>query len=440
MSPCPIRFTRRAAIRVAAGAAATTAIERTLSAQAGLTQPRPADSLVDAFGVVTHVHFDGTAYADHTAVLSWLKRLGVRHVRNRVTTDPAVLDAFAAMAEAGIGLQAVCGRLGDPQPMRELLDALAARVRPDSITALEAINEPNNQGRTWVAETRDKTRELHDARAAAGLTAVPLVAPALARVDAGGVEGASTREQARSLGDLRPWVDYGNIHVYSRGWQPTVDLAYFTQCAREVTGDLPIVCSETGYFTAADYRGPAEAVPLRVAGAYGPQALMEHLWAGERRMFRYELFDEPGVSTYDREASFGMVLPVDEGVTTTYFPKPDFAPMQRLLRLFADPGPPFRPQRLEIRLLDQPPDLKRLVFARRDGRVLICLWRDTPVYDPEKHVMTDQGRHDHVSIGLDRPREATVHRLTSGTSESFDPEARHAISLDPGVTVVSLGT
>ncbi len=404
--------------------------------------PAPADALVDAFGVVTHLHFAGSPYADHDAVLRWLGLLGARHVRNRLAPQADVLDAFARMATQGIDVQAVCGALGDEQSMDLLMDTVVRRY-PDPgavFSAFEGINEPNNDGVPWVAETRQKTIELRRARDARGLGGIPLVAPSLARVTAGGVEGADTLAQAASLGDLSAYVDFGNMHVYPRGLPPSEDIDYFARCAALVSGSRPVMCTEGGYFTAVDYQGGAFPVPPAVSAAYTPQMLLEHWNAGTARFFRYELFDDPGLGDVDREAAFGMVGSLDLAGAALNVPKPDFVTVRRLLAACADPGPAFTPPPVQMSLRG-PDDLRSALFARRDGTLVVCVWLDRPIYDPDsRRLLVDPTELVWTAeLGLPEKRAVTVQPLMSTA-----PPVRHArvrrlsVDLPSGVSLLTV--
>jgi trimeric autotransporter adhesin len=285
-------LTRRAVLRTGAvaGAIASTGVEPSAASARALVRVRPAiaDNLVDSFGIAVHVNHQKSVYGNHAMVADWLERLGVRHIRSRLALVPDVLDAFEHLAHKGIKIHATCGEFGDPQTMGEIMSTVRRRyAHPGRIfTAFEGINEPNNDGKLWIDETRKKTAGLHKARAQYGLRYIPIVAPALARVTSGGVQGNTTLEQARNLGDLSHLVDIGNMHVYPRGMQPSVDIAEFRRIARLVSGPGPVMCTEGGYFTAMGYHGGPNPVPEKVAAAYAPQHILEHWRAGTSRFFR----------------------------------------------------------------------------------------------------------------------------------------------------------
>jgi hypothetical protein len=438
--------TRRTALRsgaVLGAATGATAVGLSLDTAGAVTTttvtPRRADDLVESFGVCTHFNYQKSVYGQHDQVIDWLTRLGVRHVRSRLSPLRDVMDAFESLAGLGIQVDATCGMLGDPQTMDSLMKAVRTRFAdPEAVfSAFEGINEPNNDGVPWVQETRRKTRELFKARAAHGLTGIPIIAPSLASVTSGGVEGGTTAGQAAQLGDLTDAIDYGNTHIYPRGLQPSKEIDFFNAAAREVCGNRPIVCTEGGYFNAMGYQGGAWPVPEDVAAAYAPQQILEHWNAGTKRFFRYELLDEPNPSSTDREGTFGML-----NTGSTWTPKASFAPTRQLLRTFSDPGPAFTRVKLAMALTGGPSDLRSAVFAKRDGTHLIALWLDRPIYDPRQRTLLAPSLTapvETVQLTLGSPRNVTVQRLTNlGWSATYSRLQSRQIDLTPGVTILTL--
>lgn len=450
-------FTRRSVLSGSAAAAGlgTASLLHTLSAssaasasasapeQMGLpvVQPRAADDLVEAYGIVVHMNFRGSVYADHGRVIDWVQRLGARHVRSRLVPSDDVLDSFAEFARRGIKVQGTCGRFGEPQRMSTIMDAVRRRFDdPTQVFAgFEGINEPNNKDRPWVAETRRKTRELFRARAAAGLEAIPIVAPALKRVEFGGVEGDDTFEQARRLGSLADAVDLGNMHIYPQGRPPDEDIPFFRMAAERVAPDAPVMCTEGGYFTAMEYRGTSNPVTPSIAAAYAPQQLMEHWQSGVVRFYRYELLDEPNPGPQDREGTLGTVS-TDNG---NWRQKPDFAPVQRLLATFSDPGPDgFTPSPMRLDFRDRPRDLRWEAFGKRDGTKLLVLWLDRYLWQPvEGHQLVPSLAEplETVEIVLGRARDLQVERLNDlSFSARFRGVQRQTLGISAGVTIVTI--
>lgn len=342
----------------------------------------PADALVDTVGVNTHFNWRYSPYGDTERVVAAIDELGIRHVRDRVTRQTATRQAFSGLARSGTRVEGVCGALGDPETMAAVMDEVVANYADPTevFSAFEGINEPNNNGVPWVDETRAKIRDLHRERGLRGLQAVPIVGPALARVNGGGVEGDTTEGQSARLGDLTDVLDLGNIHVYPRVQTPSNDIDRFTAYQRLVCGQLPIVCTEGGYFNAMNYVGGAWPTPEDVAAKYLPKLIVEHWIRGTRRFFFYEFLDRYDPTNAERLSSFGLIGVPDQDPSASWRFKPGYVAVKNLLSIMADPGAPHSVRGIPMSVKGGT-DLRSTLFAKRDGSRYLALWRDVSCYD-----------------------------------------------------------
>lgn len=379
-----------------------------------LLRAASAERLAGSFGVVTHFHFLSSPYAQWERAVELVTELGVRHVRNKISASPNVRSAFARLAGSGVRIEGVCGAFGDPQSMAELLAEVVHGYDspPLVFSAFEGINEPNNNGVPWVVETRAKTQALYEQRALYGLTMIPIVGPALARVSAGGVEGADTEQQSKSLGNLTRWIDRGNIHVYPRGRSPSTDLDAFIEWQRQVCGNEPIFDTEGGYFTASNYQGGGNASTEDCVRQYVPREVMENWIRGVERFFLYELLDEPDTTQSRRESNFGMVSVSGQGSVATWTPKPHFFAMKNFIQILADPGPPHTVQGLACRLSGGGQDLRFSLVQKRTGSHYLCVWRDVSIYDPVARV-AQAVTPSTVEVTLGAPADVTEYKPSS---------------------------
>ncbi len=376
----------------------------------GRLPAKQAEALASAFGVVTHLHFGGSVYGQTQRVVDTVAQLGVRHVRNRLATIPPVLDGFREMAANGTRIEGVCGAFGDPQSMRQILDSVV-KAYPDPVavfSALEGINEPNNDGVPWVAETRSKTMDLFAERRRHGLEAIQIVGPSLARVTGGGVEGGTTQGQSLSLGDLSPWIDRGNIHVYPRARPPSTDLDMFIAWQRAVCANKPIYTTEGGFFTASNYHGGSNPTSEDAVRQYVPREIMENWIRGIERFFLYELLDDPDPSKAQRESNFGMLSVNGIGKTAAWTPKPHYYAMKNFLEILGDPGPEHAVTDLYCTLDGGGAELRTSVVQKRDGTHYLCVWRDVAVYDPKQRKNKAPSLTP-VTVSLARPADVTVY-------------------------------
>ena len=340
-----------------------------------------ADDLASAIGVVVHFNYTDKVYGQTDRVIETVADLGVRHVRNRITTSTAGRRGFTEMAKLGVKVNGVCGAFRDPQTMSAVM-AEVVRTYPDPtavFSAFESINEPNNDGVPWITETRAKTRDLYLQRNAYGLQSIPILSPALAR-STSGAEGGDTMTQSANLGDLSQYVDMGNIHVYPRGMTPSTDLDYFMAAQRNVTGNLPMVCTEGGYFTAENYSGGSNPVPASVAGKYVPRQIMEHWVRGNRRFFTYELLDDYDPTGADRESNLGLLRVSSDGTSGVWTPKPAYHAIRNFVSILGNPGESHNPGGMNISVTGVA-GLKTVLAKKRNGAAFLLMWRDVNCYD-----------------------------------------------------------
>lgn len=367
-----------------------------------------AEHLAAAVGVVIHLHFGGTVYAHTGRVVDAVSDLGVRHVRNRITRTTGGRQGFTELARRGVRINGVCGAAGDPQTMFEVFSEIM-RTYPDPtavFSSFEGINEPNLMGRPWVEETRLKTRGLWLQRQAQGLQEIPIVAPALARLEYGGVEGADTQAQSANLGSLAQYVDYGNIHVYPRGMNPGTDIDEFMGYQRAVVGNKPMYCTEGGYFTGMNYVGGSNPTPADTAAKYTPRQIMEHWSRGNQRFFNYELLDDHDPSGADRESNFGLLAVEGNGPDDRWTPKPAYTAIKNFVAILGDPGGSHAPRGLRLQVSGVP-DVKTALVAKRDRSRYLVMWRDVLSYDPRARQAVETSTRT-ASVAIGRPRDVQV--------------------------------
>lgn len=406
---------------------------------------RSAEEFADFYGICAQLNFLDTVYADHELALDLLAEIGVTQIRMRLDVRPEILDIIDSAAARGIRTQGIVGALGSVERPKDVLEIVRQRfAEPDRVfCGLENVNEPNTSTVPWVGETRQRAVELWDARNSLGLGGIPVIAPALARIRSGGVQGGDAAGQAAWLGDLSDVVDFGNMHVYPpRGGQPSLEIAEYRDVARIVCGDRPIMCTEGGYFTAAlDFDGGGQAVPEAVAADYATPLMLEHLIAGQARFFRFELLDDGSYETNQREATFGMARVVDLPLLPPVaVPKLDLAPVRTLLDLLSDRGGAAPAQRVTNAQVSASPGTRMVWFERSDGVALGCAWVDAPLFDQTTFNVTAwSDRLGYVRVELDRPRSGRLHRLGRFVEVAQqDATSRWESDLGPGLTVLEL--
>jgi hypothetical protein len=317
-----------------------------------------------------------------------------------------------------------------------------------AVDYFEGVNEPDIQpipegAPDWVTQTVESQQALHR---------TVKTTPAIAHVP---VVGPSITWSPERVGDLSPFLDYGNWHPYPGGKCPTCPDPYgqnldtFLPRYRAPSGAKPMVMTEAGYHNAVRREGdPHRAVSELAAGKYMPRLLLEHFNRGFARTYIYELVDgwsDPART--ESEANFGLLR--NDGSE-----KPAFRAVSSLLALLGDPGPPFAPGALDYGVSAGAADLHHTLLQKRDGRFFLALWLERSSYDTGARAnapddLAARGdltvSDESVAIRLQASvRFARVHRLTDDGSLSSAGEVRVSgpLSVPVGdrVTVVELSS
>jgi hypothetical protein len=254
--------------------------------------PEAASTFVQSLGINTHLGFPSTVYYGHSQnVISALQYLGINTIRDEppgYNHDPTTTAANDAVAAAGVQLDALLVGNG-PVDITDTIAETAAfeQAYPGSIAAIEGPNEINAWPITYdgitdnyaagVQVTQDLWTAVHSNPS---LEAVPVYALTLSY----GVTGVAAGEE--QLGDLAPYVTYGNAHIYDccNVWQG--NMPYWLPILKQDTPGMPMVITETGYTTT-----PSNVDELSAA-KYNLNTLLENALNGIVRTYLYELVDE----------------------------------------------------------------------------------------------------------------------------------------------------
>lgn len=329
--------------------------------------PRPAGSLVDAYGVNVHISGPTGPYGDTGRVLSALTGLGVRHVRNTLYGNiTQQWSSLRTLYANGIRSDLVMGDPRQPTDPAGLVQVIKAQFPTGLIDSVEGANEWNLSGDpAWVATDRAYQAKIWNAVKGDPATAgIPVLAPAL-----------GMRSGFSDLGDLSAYSDEGNVHLYSGAFAPDVALDDQVANAHLVVPGKPVVFTETGYHNAMNTKAGHVPTPEGVVGVYAPRVLLDHYVRGTARVYDYELLDEKAEPTLlDPEQHFGLLR-------SDWTPKPAYTALQTLLHAAADPGPDTPLQPLDYQVSGATPDVHQVLLQKHDGSYLLALWRDVSVYD-----------------------------------------------------------
>jgi hypothetical protein len=393
-----------------------------------LVTPSWSDALAESIGVNVKYHFKQTAYGNVAAVDALLAELGVRTIRDRQfpgDTSPSDLAHLSTLYSAGIRSHVTLGR-ADQAPYSDAdMDAMLAPVarNPERYVSVGGLNEPNASDRPadWAAVTRDHSRQISDRMGALGIPTeqVKRVAPALR--DAQPTLPADF--QALQETDIASYLDFGDFHRYPLSQGGTTTTSRVDErlaLAQAAFGGLPMYCTETGFNTAQPELVDFSAVPWDVQATLMVKVFCGMFARGVVRTFQYELLDDPDPTNADLESNWGLVAVFDGDLDRpqSWVRKTSFTALRDLIASVADPGTPYSPGPIGLRLSGGPPDLEGLVLQRRDGSSQLLLWRDVPLWD--------KGSLSRTSVA---PAMVTV---------ESDAGGRQRVAVADGVVTVSL--
>lgn len=308
---------------------------------------RPASAVTDAIGL--HVRLRYEMYADFPRVVERLKDLGVRHVYD---VSGSHLDRLAQLGALGIRIHVLVEENGDPEALARALGGTLASLQADW-----RFGKEWRQGlldEAWAARARRFAETLHRrVRAVSPLESVPLIGPSV-----------RYPYESELVGDLSAFADAGAINYWPSPAPPEVErLALELDGQRRVFPGKDLLITQTGYSTA-----PLAIVKVSeaVQARYLLRTHLEALRRGVSRTFANHLFD----FTRDPSAAdFGIGLVRQDGTA-----KPAFGALKALLAAFRDSGPAPQARALGFALDSDEPDLRQMLFAKRDGSFLIAAW------------------------------------------------------------------
>jgi hypothetical protein len=342
------------------------------SSQSFPENAKNADNFVDTIGVNVHLNYTDRVYFkqfDHLIKPNLLK-LGVRYIRDGVQNDPGVnrdhffYQRLRDLATSGIKFNLITDTMTD----YNLLDDVYSWTNL-AIVSFEGINEPDLDARisNWVAVVRAAQQKLYTTvKGHPALSRIPVIAPSV-------IKGH------KEVGDLSPWVDFGNLHNYFSGLNPEMDEGgsirwHLKNVAEPVTGSKPVISTETGWANALKGPDTPQGVPEDVVGKYMPRMFLTQFNRGIARTYSYEFIDE-GINPKDPEANFGLLR--NDGS-----PKPAYTALKSLINLLKDPGPSFKPGSLKYSLRGDTKSFQHTLLQKRNGDFYLAFWAGKSGWNP----------------------------------------------------------
>lgn len=389
-------------------------LEETVPGRADIALPgeqaRSASAFIDSLGINTHLRYtDDTSYGRFDDVIEpRLIELGIRHIRDG-GNNAGLFEKLNRLAMSGIRSTLVM----DPKDGISPTEAvnIVKRVAA-SVDAVEGANEwdvntvSTYQGQGTYAGARQYQTDLYRAMKSDPATAgYWVIAPSLAQP-----------ENADQLGSLHDVADLGNMHSYAGGRTPGSDYDWrWMPLTKKVTGDRPIVVTETGWHTAEHYTALQQPnVSEQVAAKYIPRQYLENFNWNIRRTFMYELIDQKTESS--QENRFGLIR--HDGS-----PKPAFYAVKNLVSLLNDTSSSFPLGTLNYNLTGNTTNLHHTLLQKTNGEFFLVLWTNG--------ISTDATVNQQVTLNLATPiRQATTFLSNQSTNATGQYSSPTQITLD----------
>lgn len=397
--------------------------ERTASGQVPVFA---ADDFVDSEGINTHL--SSKAYTADPQMPAFIKRLGIRHVRDGILLKaPRYVARLNSIAiETGVKYDFItdggANAFGQSQDAGTIADFVRA------VPATEAIEAPNEYDNRCCAWSKALLGYLPTLKAAnAG---VPVIGPAL--------DSAYAYDL---VGDVSEFVDFTNIHDYFGGFPPETkgfggpvfgcgtthhgycgnygSLATNENLAKVTGQGLPIYATETGYGTGEGHG----SIDLATQALYIPRLFFFQFANGIKRTYVFQLVDfYGGNSGYQK---FGLLEAAPDYRSHT--PKPAYTILAAINQMLSDPGAKFPVSPPPASLSNLDAHTEALWLEKRDGTYWLAIWSGKSAYDIDGHPPGD------TPIA---PMTATLHcaKRATATAYSFDSSGnRHVRTYGPGV-------
>ncbi len=390
-----------------------------------------ADAVMNSIGVETKLTNLSGIYGNWGLVKTKLIALGVRHLRDEGATVKSntwmqtVYGRMKELAGSGIKFNLIMKRAEGVTDFTQIHDwdrflSYALPVVED----LEGLNEWDYKARdvNWPTQVRQFHLALYNkAKADARTRNMPVFAPSMGNPN-----------NASIAGDLSAWMNYGNLHPYPGGNQPTANLAYHVPRIQAMSKTRPMVVTETGYHNAMAWTGGHPPVSEAAAARYIPRLFLEYYQAGYKRTYLHELMDE-GTNTADREQNFGLVR-YNGSV------KPAYTALQNLITTLKDPGPAFTLGTLSYGLGGDVTNVKSMLIQKRNGTFYIAFWQAVSSWDLTARVgLAPASRNVTLTFGTKPSRVRTFVPLNSaGPTQTITSPASINVAVPDHVVLVEV--
>lgn len=347
-------------------------------ARAGAVPAQPAHNFVNSVGVGTFFGWDNSPYRiRYGQVKARLAELGIKHIRDNVTGQPAASLFRDLHSSLGVRLLALVDlRTGSGANQR--LDASKVKAHLTSIKnmlgtapliGLEGPNEPNMLERLygykgWPNDARRFQTVLHSAvRADPAFAGKVLVQPSLG--------GPNSEFYYSRMGNYTGIADVGNLHIYPN-WSPWEPIAH-----REYTSARPTMPGHAFWATESGWHSAiysnAQFLSRFNMLRYWPRALAGfNTYASIKKGYIFDLVDreyDPGKTKV--HYNYGLI-------DYTGNVKPAFYAVRNMMHVMCDNPLRSAAGSLRYSLSGNLANVRTHLYKKNNGAFYLLAWVEKP--------------------------------------------------------------
>jgi hypothetical protein len=348
-------------------------------------QARRAHDFVNSVGVNTHFSWSKTVYdSAFDQLKAALADLGIKHIRQSASS-PLSVSRIADLNES-LGIRALMvvdnfkasdfgARELDPGSVPEQIDDAIKKLGANAFSGVEGPNEYNatlkKAGNTdWAQDLRTYAAAIYQTvNNNPAISALPVVAPSLARND---------RATFEELGNLSSISDAGNLHAYSGERPLDTALGDLLQLVSIVNPGQPILVTEYGLQTAIK-NWQAHPFTDMVKAKYLARSIAAIFARPEiERGFIYQLADEKANPAFDDPGLHFGLLRSDVSPTMAYYA------VRNMMHLLCDADSGLIPRPLKASLSGDMQNVRSILLQKGSGVFYLVLWQEVASYEKPK--------------------------------------------------------
>ncbi|MEM6663381.1 MAG: type I secretion C-terminal target domain-containing protein [Pseudomonadota bacterium] len=374
-------------------------------------------SFIDFLGVGARIPNE-VPFGDVDVFIDSMDYINVSHVRapSPAHTTDYIVDAYVEAAQAGIDFN-FRARNDFPDGGQKLLNDYVKfykdflKKAPGGISSIEGLNEVGSSVSPFTGDGWEKGATNYQKQLYQTLNSDPLLKDI--PIYNFTVHFGRESENFEGLGDLDPYSDNANAHVYiNTSTRPYYELKNRLENVQLINDDDPVVMTELGYTTAKS-PGYSIAVDEKTQAKLLLNMLMDSYAQGVERVFIYELFDEKGPKT-DVSANFGLFR-------TDGSAKPSAHALHNLTEILGDGAGAAnaKNQTFSYDIEGDDQHTHSLSMRKSDGSAVVILWQEELIWDRKAFKPINA---DPVSVELELTKNYNKIQI-------FDPiEGKSAIS------------